>query len=156
MKPDRGLIAAWLTFAGAGAFGSLVAIRHDIPGEPLDVVIPLSVPSGLVLGWGAGVVAPWPMPTKGRARRSSAPGVIRAGVGLGCIAGTLIESVTYRPSSWAPGVGASILLNIGPRSAHRCRTASDAQRPPLNALTLRQGHPTAAPSAASAKAIARP
>jgi hypothetical protein len=39
-------------FAGASVLGSVVAIRDQLPGEPLGVSIPLSVPAGLLAGWG--------------------------------------------------------------------------------------------------------
>lgn len=85
-------------------------------GEPFGIAIPLTVPSGIVVGWGAGVAAPWPMPlaaliagtTAGRAEGSPAPGYISAGLGIACIAGTFIEPVTYRRWSWTP------LLTVSP------------------------------------------
>ncbi|MDQ3716469.1 MAG: hypothetical protein M3381_10730 [Actinomycetota bacterium] len=120
MKPDRFLVAAAAAFAGAGAFGSAVSVRHEIPGEPFGVSIPLSVPTGLLVGWGAGVAAPWPMPvtgliaarSAGQNSRSGLPGIICQSLGLACIAGTLIEPVTYRPRSWTPAVRAAIAGNL--------------------------------------------
>jgi hypothetical protein len=61
-NPDRALLGASLGFAGAAVLGSVVAIRDQLPGQPLGVSIPLSVPAGLAAGWGAAVAAPWPMP----------------------------------------------------------------------------------------------
>ena len=94
--PDRALLGASLAFAGAAVLGSVVAIRDQLPGEPLGVSIPLSVPAGLLAGWGAAVAAPWPMPVAAvtaaamaRHREPSArPGAVCAAIGLGCIAGT--------------------------------------------------------------------
>ena len=60
--PHGVLLGASLAFAGASVLGSVVAIRDQLPGEPLGVSIPLSVPAGLLAGWGAAVAAPWPMP----------------------------------------------------------------------------------------------
>ena len=60
--PDGVLLGASFAFAGASVLGSVVAIRDQLPGEPLGVSIPLSVPAGLLAGWGAAVAAPWPMP----------------------------------------------------------------------------------------------
>ena len=60
--PDRALLATSLAFAGAAVVGSAVAIREDLPGQPCGISVPLSVPAGLLVGWGAGVAAPWPMP----------------------------------------------------------------------------------------------
>ncbi|MDQ3095187.1 MAG: hypothetical protein M3Q82_04385, partial [Actinomycetota bacterium] len=62
MRADSALLAGALAFAAADAFGSVVAVRHDVAGEPLGVSIPVTVRTGLMLGWGAGVAAPWPMP----------------------------------------------------------------------------------------------
>src|SRR5437773_7010593 len=59
---DRALLGASLAFAGATALGSAVAIRDQLPGEPLGVTVRLSVPAGVLAGWGAGIAAPWPMP----------------------------------------------------------------------------------------------
>ncbi|MBA3338241.1 MAG: hypothetical protein H0T54_00520 [Geodermatophilaceae bacterium] len=120
MKRDRLLMAAAAGFASASAFGSAVSMRHDIPGRPLGVSIPLSVPSGLAVGWGAGVAAPWPMPlmaviasvSTGDRRRDSTAGLVCLGLGIACVAGTLVEPVTYRLSSWTPGVRAAILANV--------------------------------------------
>jgi hypothetical protein len=59
---DRALLGASLAFAGATVLGSAVAIRDQLPGEPFGVSVPLSVPVGVLAGWGAGIAAPWPMP----------------------------------------------------------------------------------------------
>src|SRR4029077_20234686 len=62
MESGRRLqLAAW-AFAAATIFGSAVSIRNRLPGEPLGIRVPLSIPAGLLVGWGAGVAAPWPMP----------------------------------------------------------------------------------------------
>src|SRR5205823_3626807 len=81
------------------------AIRDELPGEPLGITVPLSVPAGLLAGWGAAVAAPWPMPASAliaavRAQRTGASaiaGALCAIIGLGCIAGTLVEPVTRQP-----------------------------------------------------------
>jgi len=120
MTCDRRLLAASSLFAGASAFGSVTAIRHGIPGQPLGVSIPLSVSAGVRVGWGAGIAAPWPMPmsaliaaaTTSRGQPSTARGTVCVGLGLGCLAGTLVEPVTYRPTTWPPAVRAAIMLNI--------------------------------------------
>ena len=122
---DRTLLGASVAFAAAAAFGSAVAIRHDEPGEPLGLRISLTVPAGLLAGWGAGVAAPWPMPVAAlvaatKARRptaNAAPGVVCAGLGIGCIVGTLIEPVTYRPQSWAPAIRMAIVSNLAASAA---------------------------------------
>jgi hypothetical protein len=74
--PDRALLVASIAFAGAAGVGSAVAICDQLPGQPLGISVPLSVPAGLAAGWGAGVAAPWPMPAAAvivaaRARRTA-------------------------------------------------------------------------------------
>jgi hypothetical protein len=89
-NPDRALLSASLAFAGATVLGSAVAIRDQLPGQPLGVSVPLSVPAGLLVGWGAGAAAPWPMPvasvmvaaTAQRRELSVRPGAVCAGIGL--------------------------------------------------------------------------
>ena len=111
--PDRALLGASLAFAGAAVLGSAVALRDQLPGQPFGVSVPLSVPAGLLAGWGAGVAAPWPMSaaavmaaaTARRREPSARPGAVCAEIGLGCIIGTLIEPVTRRPRSWSPAAG---------------------------------------------------
>ena len=118
--PNRVLVSAALAFAGATALGSVVAIRDDLPGEPLGMSVPLSVPAGLLAGWGAGVAAPWPMPvaavmaaaTARRPGSGSCPGAVCTVLGIGCMIGTLVEPVTSRPGSWSPMTCLAISLNL--------------------------------------------
>ena len=118
--PHGVLLGASLAFAGASVLGSVVAIRDQLPGEPLGVSIPLSVPAGLLAGWGAVVAAPWPMPVAAvmaaaAARRrepGAGPGAVCAAIGLGCIVGTVIEPVTRRPRSWSGATGLAIGVNL--------------------------------------------
>jgi hypothetical protein len=118
--PDRALLFASIAFAGAAGLGSAVAIRDQLPGQPLGIRIPLSVPAGLLAGWGAGVAAPWPMLVTAviaAARAQStgpsvAAGAVCAAIGAGCIAGTLIEPVTRRPPTWSPLTRLAITVNV--------------------------------------------
>ena len=117
---DDALLGASLVFAGAAVWGSAAAIRDQLPGQPLGITVPLSVPAGLVAGWGAGVAAPWPMPVAAVAAAAAArhrvsspwPGVVCAMIGTGCIAGTLIEPVTRQPGSWSRSTALAIGFNI--------------------------------------------
>jgi hypothetical protein len=123
--PDRALLGASLAFAGAAVLGSVVAIREQLPGEPLGIGIPLSVPGGLLAGWGAAVAAPWPMPVaavtaavrSGRRELGMLPGAVCAAIGLGCIAGTVMEPVTRRPRSWSPATRLAIGVNLAASAA---------------------------------------
>jgi hypothetical protein len=124
-NPDRALLGASLAFAGAAGLGSVVAIRDQLPGQPLGVSIPLSVPAGVLAGWGTAVAAPWPMPAAAVMTAATAqhralgarPGVVCAAIGLGCIVGTLIEPVTHRPRSWSPATRLAVGVNLAASAA---------------------------------------
>ena len=105
---DRGLGVATAAFACNVVFGTYVSIRDDLRGEPFGITIPLSVPAGIVIGWGAGVAAPWPMPVAAllagarasRPESTSRPALVCAAIGIGGFAGLLMEPNTCRPKSW--------------------------------------------------------
>lgn len=117
---DPGLLAAAVAFAAAAGLGSAVAIRENLPGEPLGITVPLSVPAGLAAGWGAAVAAPWPMPAAAliaaacaqRPGASPATGLVCVGIGLGCVAGTLVEPVIRRPGARSPLTRLAIAANL--------------------------------------------
>jgi drug/metabolite transporter (DMT)-like permease len=140
--PDAVLLGASLAFAGAAVLGSVVAIRDQLPGEPLGVGTPLSVTAGLLAGWGAAVAAPWPMPAAAvtaaamaRHREPSArPGMVCAAIGLGCIAGTIIEPVARRPRSWSPATRLAIGANL-------CASAALVGAGAWHWATARREHP---------------
>ena len=123
--PDRALLAASIAFAGAAGLGSAVAIRDRLPGEPLGIGIPLSVPAGILAGWGAGVAAPWPMPLAAvvaaagaqRPGPSAVAGAVCAGIGAGCIVGTLVEPVTRQPRPWSALTRFAIAANMAASAA---------------------------------------
>ena len=140
--PEGALLGASLAFAGATVLGSVVAIRDQLPGEPLGVSIPLSVTAGLLAGWGAAVAAPWPMPVAAvtaaamarRRRPSVRPGAVCAAIGLGGIVGTCIEPVTRRPRSWSVATRLAIGANL---SASAALVAAGA----WHGATARRPHP---------------
>lgn len=123
--PDRALLLAATAFAGATAVGSAVAIRDQLPGQPLGVTVPLSVPAGLLAGWGAGVAAPWPMPavaviTAARAQRtgpSVAAGRVCTAIGLSCVVGTVMEPVARRRAAWSSAAGFAMACNLAASAA---------------------------------------
>lgn len=122
--PARALRASALGFAAATAFTSVVAARQDLPGRPLGVGIPLSVPAGLLAGWGAAVAAPWPMAVAALLAAARAghpagrgPALVCAGLGLGGVAGILMESHTYRPGSWAPATRVAVAVHLAASGA---------------------------------------
>ena len=117
-RSDRLLRAAAVGFAGAAVHGSVVSARYAVPGEPCGLRLPLSAPVGLLVGWGGGVAAPWPMPVAALwATRRSGPGGpsqawVCAALGLGCLAGTAIEPVTHDHGPGTPAIRRAIVCNV--------------------------------------------
>jgi hypothetical protein len=122
---DPALCAAALAFACAAAFGSAVAIRDDLPGQPLGIRVPLTVPTGILVGWGGAVAAPWPMPVvaliaafrAGGTDSRGGPGLVCAGLGIAGIVGILIEPLTYRSKSWTPATRAAVVAHTAGSAA---------------------------------------
>lgn len=113
------LTAAALAYAGSTVVASAVALREDIPGQPFGISAPFSVRTGLVLGWGAGIAPPWPMPltallaTRRAAEGRPGPALAASAIGAATIVGHAIEPVTRRPGSWSRATTASIALTMG-------------------------------------------
>ena len=107
-RADGVLRAAALTFACATGYNSVVAIRDHVPGEPLGIRTSLSVSTGILVGWGSAVAAPWPMPALALLTAARQPGrgtqnrsaLICAGIGVAGIVGILIA------------IGALVLANL--------------------------------------------
>jgi hypothetical protein len=120
MTDDRALRAAAFGFACASGYNSVVAIRDNVPGEPLGIRIPLSVSTGILVGWGAAVAAPWPIPVAALfAAFRQAPGeggsgaaLVCAGLGVAGIVGILIEPNTYKAKSWTAATRRAVLLHV--------------------------------------------
>jgi len=119
-RSDRSLLIAAIGFACATGYNSVVAIRDEVPGEPLGIRIPLPVPTGILLGWGSAVAAPWPMPAIAFLAAARQPGrdrqnrsaLICAGIGVGGIVGILIEPNTYRPKSWTSATRRAVVAHV--------------------------------------------
>lgn len=117
-RSQSALVAAALAYAGSTAFSSYVALRDDIPGEPFGISPPFSVRRALLVGWGAGIAAPWYMPAgavfAAYCARDGRPGppAVAAAIGCASIAGHLIEPVTRRPGSWTAATTAAITLAV--------------------------------------------
>lgn len=117
---DRAVQAAAAGFATATVYTTVVAIRHELPGRPLGIEVPMSVSAGVAVGWGAAVAAPWPMPVVAlvAARRlgssdTAAPSVVCAAIGMAGIIGVLIEPNSFAPRKWAPATSAAIAAHVG-------------------------------------------
>lgn len=129
MRPDSSLAVCSATtlrwaavgFAIATGYNSRVAIREDLPGEPLGVRVPISVRTGILTGWGSCVAAPWPMPVLGllAVRRLSygnagnKPAYVCVALGAAGLLGILIEPNTYRVESWTRRTRRAVRLHVG-------------------------------------------
>jgi hypothetical protein len=116
---DGALRAAAIGFACATGYNSVVAIREKLPGEPLGMRIPLSVSTGILVGWGSAVAAPWPMPVvalvaAARAGRGgvAGPALVCLGLGVAGIVGILIEPNTYNAKSWTPATRRAVVAHV--------------------------------------------
>jgi len=115
---SRALRLSAIAFACAVGFTTAVAVRDDLPGRPLGIGVPLSVPSGILIGWGAGVAAPWPMPvaaliaSRRASQGDSGAALVCAGLGIAGIVGFLIEPNTYNPKAWTPANRYAIAAGI--------------------------------------------
>ena len=114
---DGRLLGAAIGFAVASGYGARVAVREDVPGEPLGIRAPGRVATHLALAWGAGVSAPWPMPLTAlglalRRPSGAGPGTACIALGAATLAGQLAEPVAWgrRPSS--PAITRSLALNL--------------------------------------------
>jgi hypothetical protein len=112
---------AAIGFACATAYNSAVAIREDLPGEPLGVRVPISVSTGILTGWGSCVAAPWPMPVLAllavrrlsHAGAGNKPAYVCAALGAAGLVGILIEPNTYRAGNWTRRTRRAVHLHVG-------------------------------------------
>jgi hypothetical protein len=121
----RGLRAAAAAFACTSAYATVVSIRDDLPGRPLRIGIPLSVPVALLVGWGAAVAAPWPMPVAaivaatraGDERQGARAALVCMGVGIAGMIGLLMEPNTYAARSHSRANRRAIALGLSTTGA---------------------------------------
>jgi hypothetical protein len=119
-RTDHALLVAALGFACATGYNSVVAIRESVLGEPFGIRIPLPVPTGILVGWGSAVAAPWPMPALALLSAARQPGrdtpnrsaLICAGIGIAGIVGILIEPNTYRAKSWTSATRRAVVAHV--------------------------------------------
>jgi hypothetical protein len=116
---DGVLRAAAFGFACATGYNSIVAIRENVAGAPFGIRIPLPVSTGILIGWGSAIAAPWPMPAVAllaarRARRGgpARPALVCAGIGIAGIVGVLIEPNTYKTTSSTPAIRRAVVLHV--------------------------------------------
>jgi len=140
---DAGMLAASALFAGATAYGAVVGVREDIPGEPFGWRAPGRVSTQLAVGSGCGTSAPWPMPVAAvvaalAARPGSTlPAHACLGLGSACLAGTFVEPNTWGWRSTSAAAALTVVLNLlsgaalvlaGRRSVVTARRSSSAAR----------------------------
>jgi hypothetical protein len=103
VTPTQGVRAAAVAFAITTVCTSIVSVRERLDGRPLGVRIGVSVPRGLLLGWGSAVAAPWPMPVGAlllatrvdRGDRGAHAALGCAAIGIAGVVGLLLEPNTY-------------------------------------------------------------
>ncbi|RFU21313.1 hypothetical protein D0Z06_11045 [Geodermatophilus marinus] len=95
------MLAASALFSATAAYGAVVGVREDVPGEPLGWRPPGKVSTHEIVGLGSGTMAPWPMPVAAviaaLASRpdSTVPAQVCLGIGSACLVGTVVEPVTW-------------------------------------------------------------
>jgi hypothetical protein len=115
----RPVVLAAAVFAAPTAFDPAVAARENVERAPFGVRPPISVRTGLLVGRGCHLSAPWPMTVVAliaALRGGPRAGRICAVIGAGVIVGTAIEPVTkalhdapephrHDRQRWSPGPG---------------------------------------------------
>jgi hypothetical protein len=116
---DRVLLVPAALFVVSTAYATAVAATEpDLLGEPFGLRVPGRVRTHLTLGLGSAISAPWPMPViamwaAGRGTPASAwAGRTVTIVGIGVLAGTLAEPVTWGRRPASPRARASIPLHL--------------------------------------------
>lgn len=118
---DLPMLAASALFSATAAYGAVVGVREDVPGEPLGWRPPGKVSTHEIVGLGSGTMAPWPMPVAAviaalRSRPGATlPAQVCLGIGSVCLVGTVVEPVTWgrRSTSRATTVTTAMHLLSG-------------------------------------------
>ena len=116
---DPLLLGPAALFVASTAYATAVAATEsDLPGEPFGLHVPGGVRTHLALGLGSAISAPWPMPAiamwaavRGNPGSDWAARTV-AIVGIGMLAGTLAEPVTWGRRPASPMARASIPLHL--------------------------------------------
>lgn len=115
------MLAASTLFSVTAAYGAVVGVREDVPGEPLGWRPPGKVSTHEIVGLGSGTMAPWPMPVAAviaalRSRPGTTlPARVCLGIGSVCLVGTVVEPVTWgrRSTSRATTITTALHLLSG-------------------------------------------
>lgn len=104
-------------FIASTVWGAAVSLREHVVGEPLGWRAPGTVATHLVVGWGSGLSAPWPMvatvlvdaawhsPGRPAGRWSAV-------VGAALIAGVLVEPATWGRRAHSPLIASTVIANV--------------------------------------------
>jgi hypothetical protein len=120
----RLLTIAATAYGAATVYGTAIAARHDIPGEPLGFRLPpLPVRWSLLLGMGAGTAIPWVMAaTAAVAARAATTGNpvharVCTALGAASVVGTLVEPTTWRRRAWSLPIAGTVAANLAASAA---------------------------------------
>lgn len=152
-----------VAYAAATAFGSWVAVRHDLRSEPFGrTTVRLPAARTVPRGLGGGTAIPWPMAVVAavaaqRATTSTAWARTCTAVGATSLVGTLAEPATWGRRLPGLDVTASALLNVGASVLlieHGRTTRTPA--PPVDARRQTTGPPSMTPRARSTSSTSDP
>jgi hypothetical protein len=108
-RATRAISALYLV---GGIVGSVVAVRGDYPGLPLGIDLGLTSATGVWIGWGSGVSAPWPLlvalaltGVAGQGHRRTVPVL-----GLMFVSGALVEPIFWEANTGAKGAAIATLV----------------------------------------------
>ena len=112
------MLAASALFSATAAYGAVVGVREDVPGEPLGWRPPGKVSTHEIVGLGSGTMAPWPMPVAAviaalRSRPGTTlPAQVCLGIGSVCLIGTVVEPVTWGRRSTSRATTVTTVLHL--------------------------------------------
>ncbi|HEU4511849.1 MAG TPA: hypothetical protein VFR87_01960 [Nocardioidaceae bacterium] len=115
---DRRLLGVASVYTLVTAYGAVVSLRRDVPGEAFGIPWPDRVPMTLAVGMGSGTSAPWPMPlaTLVAAIRADGdadwPGKVCIAVGWSTVVGTLGEPATWGKHGGSWDIRSTAALNV--------------------------------------------
>lgn len=118
---DVPLATAASAFAGATAFGGVVAVSTETPCRPFGRTVPGSAALQQGVGLGTGLSAPWPLAAGALWQallgdaESPLPGRVCAVMGGAALLDTLVQPSTWRPRSF--GAAVAVGLNVLTSSA---------------------------------------
>jgi hypothetical protein len=132
---ERRLLGAVALFVASTAWGAVVSVRENVVGEPLGWRAPGPVATHLLIGWGSGLSAPWPMAAIVLANIRKDPerqvGRWCGVIGVALLAGVAVEPVTWGRRARSPLIASTVIANLlaGALLILTARRARDLQAP---------------------------